>query len=132
MIGSERTWAHGSIQLCVNSSGWWWFNDVIFSRHYLGPSVSVEQCNKTQIISHQFLEHCSECTVLKWPPHLSDVSPVDHHGCVAGRAVAILNGGIKSSKLLCWTKQLLQETFSCSYCNTSALQRILKAHTHML
>ncbi len=53
MMGSEfgeRTWKHGSILPCLNSSGWWWWGVMgwgIFSWHTLGPLGPIQHCLNT-------------------------------------------------------------------------------------
>ncbi len=48
-------------------------------------------CHKAQIISHWFLEHDNEFTLLKWPPQSSDLNPIEHLWDVVERKIRILD-----------------------------------------
>jgi len=47
--------------------------------------------HKPQIISHWFLEHVNELTVLKWPPKSPDLNPIEHLWDVVERELHALD-----------------------------------------
>ncbi len=48
-------------------------------------------CHKAQIISHWFLEHDNEFTLLKWPPQSPDLNPIEHLCDVVEREIHIMD-----------------------------------------
>ncbi len=48
-------------------------------------------CQKAQIISDWFLEHDKEFILLKWPPQLPDLDPIEHLWDVVEREIPIMD-----------------------------------------
>ncbi len=48
-------------------------------------------CHKAQIISDWSLEHHNEFTLLKWPPQLPDLNPIEHLWDVVEREIRIMD-----------------------------------------
>ncbi|XDV42643.1 hypothetical protein PO909_011266 [Leuciscus waleckii] len=48
-------------------------------------------CHKARIISNWFLEHDNEFTVLKWPPQLPDLNPIERLWDVVERELRVLD-----------------------------------------
>ncbi len=47
--------------------------------------------HKAQIISDWFLEHNNEFTLLKWPPQLPDLNPIEHIWDVVDQEIRIMD-----------------------------------------
>ncbi len=62
---------------------------------YLSSDGNFQQdnapCHKAQIISDWFLELDNEFTLLKWPPQLPDLNPIDHLWNVVEREIRIMD-----------------------------------------
>ncbi len=86
-------------------------------------------CHKAQIISDGFLEHDNEFTLLKWPPHSSDLNPVEHLWDVVEREIRFMDmqptnlQQLRDTSMSIWTK-ISEECFQHL---VESMSRIIKA-----